>query len=656
MKVGELVIDTILRSAGVKKGLHDMRSEMDKTQKSAKSMKANFETLTTGLAKFGLAMNGLTILYRGLSNSINGLTHAADIQEAAEARLVAGLKNVRTAGEGAAEMLKEYARQMQQVTAFGDEQVISASAMLSTFQLNEHQIKAIIPRLLDMAASQEKATGSSVDLEQIAIALGKAFTGQPGLLARYGVVLDKTAIKTQGFSGILKSLDDNFKGIAEATAKTRAGQMRQYANQVGDLKEQFGALLREGLMPVMKFMSAVVKLIANSPPAIKKMILALGGLTSAFILLNISGMMPLVLSAIPKLIAAFTGLATAILPMLGPAGLILSLVAGLGILLLSHKSAQAAAEEHAKAEKQLADITSQVATETVNLSKKQIEALREQAKLEKERIQNLLEHKKAVEGKKVEAIIAASPAYGAITHMPETNIPGFGNLDQAEKKLSELNTKIDAYTQRIQFLQNIPQMPSQTQTNVTIPQAEIGIQGVEVAGGTRAPAAEGFVRAMPFDQEKFDREKKYWLDNVDEFLKNVKAKQYSWQLSWRSNLTEMFNLFSNELASGEMKWDRFLSNLKSMLIQKGLTIAFTKLLNAIFPETAIGGNLLSIATGGGGALGKVSSDITRLQKSITDMASRQARPVIVLQGTLPGQEFVQQTVEPGLRNSKGKSF
>ena len=160
----------------------------------------------------------------------------------AEKALISNLNNVSSASKNGASSLIEYAAALQRVTTFGDEQIIQAAAQLATFQLNEKAISTILPRLLDMSASQGTLEGN-------AIALGKAFTGQIGTLSRYGVIIDKAQLaiaRAEGsfeeFNFIIKELDKNYKGLAKALAETEIGKLDQLENEISDLNEQLGKL------------------------------------------------------------------------------------------------------------------------------------------------------------------------------------------------------------------------------------------------------------------------------------------------------------------------------------------------------------------------------------------------------------------------------
>ena len=200
------------------------------------------------------------------------------VQEKAVARLDAALANVQGNTAGASRRLQELAAALQKTTTFGDEQIISAQAMLSTFQLTEKQITAITLILLDMAAATEKATGQSADLEAIAIALGKGFTGQAGSLSRYGVVLSDTTKKSGDFNDIIRDLDSNFKGIAESIGNTTAGRMTKLGNKIGDIQEKLGEFLVVAGEPFIGFLERVANFISNDvTPALDKFFRMIGG-------------------------------------------------------------------------------------------------------------------------------------------------------------------------------------------------------------------------------------------------------------------------------------------------------------------------------------------------------------------------------------------
>lgn len=234
---GTILANLKLDSKGFKAGINDAQEGSKKLSSNLDNLKKFAKTAAVGIGVLG----GAAIAFG------KSAVQAASVQQKEEARLATALSNVTGARKEDFLALTKQAQALQQVTTFGDEQIISAQSMLATFQLTGSEISQLTPRILDMAAAVEKTTGGEVDLQQISIALGKAVTGQTGILSRYGVVLTDTQRKQlDAASGMEKMkvmteiLDMNYKGIAEGSAKTFSGRLANLKNNFGDLKEEIG--------------------------------------------------------------------------------------------------------------------------------------------------------------------------------------------------------------------------------------------------------------------------------------------------------------------------------------------------------------------------------------------------------------------------------
>ena len=232
----------------------------------AKKVKRSLDSVDKGLKSLAKSAAGVTAAYigvRGIINAFNKSIDAAEKQFMAESKLASALKNVTTASKNGANELIKYAAELQKVTTFGDENIISGQAMLATFQLNETQIKELTPRMLDMAAATNEAALKGGDLAPIALQLGKAFTGQVSALTRSGVVIDQNALamarakgSTEEFNFILGELDKNFAGVAKSIAESGIGPLLQMRNQISDNSEVIGTQM----IPIQEALSgALVK-------------------------------------------------------------------------------------------------------------------------------------------------------------------------------------------------------------------------------------------------------------------------------------------------------------------------------------------------------------------------------------------------------------
>ena len=229
--------DIIIKMEGATQMLRDLNL----TKKGMDRLRGS----TAGLRKsIGALRNNLLLVsftFGALIKGSQALIAVYKKQIEAERKLEAGLRNIAGTSKTAAQSLKNYAKQLQETTTFGDEVTISGMAILSTFQLTEATIRELTPRMLDMAAAM------GTDVQSVAIQLGKAFTGTATALSRSGVVIDEIGLAMARMNGpaaeakfLLGELDKNFKGFAEAVRNTPVGELESMKMALGDLNEELG--------------------------------------------------------------------------------------------------------------------------------------------------------------------------------------------------------------------------------------------------------------------------------------------------------------------------------------------------------------------------------------------------------------------------------
>ena len=244
----------------------------DNASSKIKGMETSFFKLSSavavGTAAYDVFKKAVSIGTNLIKDSIKDFS----VQEQAIARLRAGLKYTTPEWEKGVDSLTAYASELQKVTTFGDEQIISAQGMLSTFMLNDTQIKKLTPSILDMASALEKTGGQEADLQQISILLGKAIGGEDvaglaGALRRVGVVMTeaqtellKTGTMEERLNAITTIVRQNFGGFAEETATTMTGKMKQMQNAISDVREVIG----EKLSPIITLFAGKITAFVTS--------------------------------------------------------------------------------------------------------------------------------------------------------------------------------------------------------------------------------------------------------------------------------------------------------------------------------------------------------------------------------------------------------
>jgi hypothetical protein len=249
-------LDELNRTRRISVDLRQIRSANAEIQR-LKIQKTKMETATAespgmgGFAAAGVA--GLII--GGVMKAVGfarGALEEWNQGQQAEAQVKASLISTKGVSGKQYGDLQNQADKLQDVTLFENDVTLKAQSILLTFTKVRGEIyDRAIPAIQDMA------TKMGTDLNSATLQVGKALNDPiqgVNALRRAGVQLDdqqKKLIETYVKSGqiqkaqeiILKELNTEFGGSAQAAAKAGTGGMTQLNNKFKDLKEQSGALL-----------------------------------------------------------------------------------------------------------------------------------------------------------------------------------------------------------------------------------------------------------------------------------------------------------------------------------------------------------------------------------------------------------------------------
>ena len=290
--IGDINLRILLDVLSADKNAKQFTSSLKNIDSQAEKSNISTVRLSDRVQNLGLRFQGLQSLLQILSGTFGGMIKSYQSQEIALAKLSNGLKNV---GEGttALNKLTKQASELQRSTVFDDAEINNAQAMLTTFMKSSEEIEILTPRLLDLASAFDQSGEGGKSLQEVAVMLGKVNEETIGALRRVGVAFSKEQEeKLKSLRGteqaiyLSKILDQNFKGMAETVGNTTAGKMKIFQYSLGELKEEWGKLLVDVLLPFLEPLKNILKTIQDSPPNIKAAALALSGLGVAFVFLN----------------------------------------------------------------------------------------------------------------------------------------------------------------------------------------------------------------------------------------------------------------------------------------------------------------------------------------------------------------------------------
>lgn len=250
---GEVRIGTQLDTAGLDKGLKEVKSKVNNTAKDmGKGTKATNALKTafneTGGAASGFASKmgslansagpvaaGLTVAVMAVKKFIEGLKAANEafkVQEKAEKALQKAAENNPYLQKESVQRLKEFASGLQEISNYGDEGTLDIMAQLASTGRTEAEIMKI------MGAAADYAAAKHIDLKTAAETLNSTYSGMAGTMGRQiAEIKDLTDEQLKNGDAI-----DLIAGKYKGFAKEAADSGTQAKNAFGDFMESIGKI------------------------------------------------------------------------------------------------------------------------------------------------------------------------------------------------------------------------------------------------------------------------------------------------------------------------------------------------------------------------------------------------------------------------------
>lgn len=237
-------------------GIDKLTSELNKfaknnqTLNSLSKLNGAFQ-LTKGVV--GGATSALrtgTEVIKKVGAEMERLTEAANVQIKAETQLAQAAKNNPYLDDNSVRQLKNYASELQALTAIGDETTIPLMAQLATAGRTQAEIQDIMSAALDVSAS------GTMSLESAVKNLNKTFSGLSGELGE-SIPEIKNLTKEQLKNGeAVKVIASQYKGMAEEVANA-TGSLEKMEGARGDFEEQLGMITKPTVDGWHNFWTAV---------------------------------------------------------------------------------------------------------------------------------------------------------------------------------------------------------------------------------------------------------------------------------------------------------------------------------------------------------------------------------------------------------------
>ena len=291
------------------------KTAVDGAVSSLKGLEESAQTTSAGITA--------TLTGQELRRFASEATAAATVFVSAFAEEEAAVKTLSVAlgDQGTSDVMKQYkdlATQFQSTTVYSDDLIISMEALLV-------QVGDVAPDQMKQAltAAADLSAGLGISLEAATMLVAKAFATGGTELGKLKTILGDTVPKGASMAQVLQAINDKFGGQASAQVETFSGKMKLLNNQMGDFKEKVGAIIVDGLTPLLNAFTALPDIVQTVIVGVVAIGVALAPLA-----VTVAALVPLITGLATALGAtALGGALAALVPYPGPAGII---VAGIG--------------------------------------------------------------------------------------------------------------------------------------------------------------------------------------------------------------------------------------------------------------------------------------------------------------------------------------
>lgn len=177
---------------------------------------------------------------------VDGVKSAIE-DEKAQASLAKTLSNVTNATDSQIAAVENYITKTSLAKGITDDELRPSFERLARSTNDLQKAQSLQNLALDIAA------GSGKSLESVSNALGKAYDGNTGALAKLGVGLSSAELKTMTFDEVTKSLSDTFANQASIQADTFSGKMDRLKIAIDEGKESVGSFVLDAITPMVDF-------------------------------------------------------------------------------------------------------------------------------------------------------------------------------------------------------------------------------------------------------------------------------------------------------------------------------------------------------------------------------------------------------------------
>lgn len=348
---GKSTISVTFKLDSDDKGFKDLANAAESLKKVITSTVTEAQQLKGNVINFAALATGIDAAQRSFGQLATGMENLVKdyaVAEVAEKQLETVMRQRMGASAEEVQSIKDLARAQMELGVIADDVQFAGAQQVATFLSEKASLEALIPAMNNLLAQQKGLNATTNDAVSVGNLMGKVMQGQTSALTRVGITFDeaeekvlKYGTESERAAMLAQVITNNVGEMNAALAATDSGQQKQLQDRLGEIKDEFAAMVN-GAQPF-------VTIAAQSTQALASITTLVGGIktlsttlyasakafavsTAAFVKNKVA---TLAAAAAQKVVTAATSAWTAVQKVLNlvltanPIGLIITAVGGL---------------------------------------------------------------------------------------------------------------------------------------------------------------------------------------------------------------------------------------------------------------------------------------------------------------------------------------
>ena len=277
---GKSTISITFRLDSDGKGFKDLANDAEGLKKVITSTVTEAQQLKGNVINFAALATGIDAAQRSfnqLSTGMENLVKDYAVAEVAEKQLETVMRQRMGASAEEVQSIRDLARAQMELGVIADEVQFAGAQQVATFLKEKASLETLLPAMNNLLAQQKGLNATTNDAVSVGNLMGKVMQGQTSALTRVGITFDeaeekvlKYGTESERAAMLAQVITNNVGEMNAALAATDSGKQKQLQDRLGEIKDEFAAMVN-GAQPF-------VTIAAQSTQALASITTLIGGI------------------------------------------------------------------------------------------------------------------------------------------------------------------------------------------------------------------------------------------------------------------------------------------------------------------------------------------------------------------------------------------